>query len=188
MIQLIRHLNSVHPLSEKLTEHLLRVLQKQTFSKKSFLLQAGQVCKHIYFIETGLVRCFYPKRGSEICTWFMKEGDVIISVESFFLQKQSYEYIQALEETVVYGISYSELQFIYQHFPEFNVVGRVLTERYYVLSEERSYSLRMQTSQSRYESLLLQHPVFFQRVPLKYIASYLGMQPETLSRLRSSVR
>jgi len=73
----------------------------------------------------------------------MKEGDFMISVESFFNQKESYESIQALEDCEVYSASYNDVQNLYNKFPEYNFVGRVLTEKYYVLSEQRLYSLRM---------------------------------------------
>jgi hypothetical protein len=81
------------------------------------------------------------RERAEVSSWFMKEGDVIVSVESFFKQKPSYESIQALEETTVHYISYDELQFIYKNFLEFNFVARVLAEHYYTLSEQRLYSI-----------------------------------------------
>ena len=115
----------------------------------------------------------------------MKENDIIISVESFFRQTKSIESIQALEETVLYSISYNELQYIYRQFPEFNFIARVLTEKYYTLSEQRLYSIRMQRSHERYQYLLDHFPELIQRVPAKYLASYLGITEETLSRIRS---
>jgi len=115
----------------------------------------------------------------------MKEGDVIISVESFFKQIVSYENIQAVEECVVYYIYYNELQYIYGHFPEFNFIGRVLIEKYYALSEQRLYSIRMQRGHDRYQYLLDHFPELIQRLPSKYIASYLSITEETLSRIRS---
>lgn len=153
--------------------------------KKDYLLRAGHVSRNICFIAKGLLRCFYFKDGEEVSSWFMKEGDVIISVESFFTQKESYESIQALEDSLLYYITYDELQHLYRHFPEFNFIGRVLVERYYTLSEQRLFSLRMQRSQERYEYLLQHHPELVLRVPMKNLASYLGITEETLSRIRS---
>ena len=116
----------------------------------------------------------------------MKEGDVIVSVKSFFKQTASEECIQALDDCLIYYITYSELQFIYRNFPEFNFVGRVLTERYYTLSEQRLYALRMQRSHDRYAYLMEHHAELIQRVPSKFLASYLGITEVTLSNIKGS--
>ena len=115
----------------------------------------------------------------------MKEGDIIISVESFFDQKASYESIQALEDSLLYCIEYAQLEHIYRAYPEFNFVARVLLQKYYKLSEQRLYSLRMQRSQERYDYLMEHAPELILRVPAKHLATYLGMAEETVSRIRS---
>jgi CRP-like cAMP-binding protein len=115
----------------------------------------------------------------------MREGDVIISVESFFRQSTSYESIQSLEDCELYYISYIELQEIYRNFPEFNFVGRALTEKYFCLSEQKLYSIRMMRASERYEYLLQQFPELAMRVPAKYLASYLGITPEMFSKIKS---
>jgi CRP-like cAMP-binding protein len=185
MTLLFNFLNSIRPLSDELVQHLSKVLKTKTFPKKTLLLKAGQVCQNMYFIESGLVRCFYIKGENEVCSWFMKEGDMIISVQSFFYQQESYESIQALEDLKVHYISFADLQFIYRELPELNFIGRILTEKYYALSEQRLYSLRMQRAQERYEYLVQHSSELILRVPSNYIASYLGITKETLSRVRS---
>ena len=117
----------------------------------------------------------------------MKEGDVIVSVESFFNQSPSYEAIQALEDCTLYYITYDELQFIFRNFMEFNFIGRILIEKYYTLSERRLYSLRMQKAQDRYKYLMDHHPELILRVPSKHLASYLGIAEPTLSTIKSSL-
>ncbi|MCW3074587.1 MAG: Crp/Fnr family transcriptional regulator [Flaviaesturariibacter sp.] len=184
-MELLRFLNSVHPLSEALLDHLRTILKPRELSRKEYLLKAGHICRHICFIEQGLLRCFYMKEDHEVCSWFMKEGDVIISVESFYTQKPSYESIQALEDCILYYIEYNELQQIYRRFPEFNFTGRVLTENYYALSEQRLYSMRMQRSQERYDYLMEHHSELVLRVPAKYLASYLGITEVTMSKIKS---
>jgi CRP/FNR family transcriptional regulator, anaerobic regulatory protein len=182
---LIQYLQSIHPLSAGLVEFLLENIKEKRAGKKEYLLKAGHVSRNIYFISKGILRCFYLKDDIEVCSWFMKEGDVIASVESFFNQTESYESIQALEDCELFYIDYNQLQYIYQHFPEFNFVGRVLAEKYYCLSEQRLYSLRMQRSQEKYDYMLEHFPELIQRVPSKYVSSYLGITEETLSRVRS---
>lgn len=181
----MQFLNSIHPLSEKLQEYLSEHLVRTEIPKKHFILRQGHICYNIYFIQQGLVRCFYIKDDKEISSWFMNEGDVIVSVESFFTQTVSYESIQALEDCILYYLSYEDLQYIYWHFPEFNFIGRVVTENYYKLSEQRIYSLRMQRALEKYQYLLINFPQLIQRVPSKYIASYVGITEETLSRIRA---
>ena len=187
MKQLLDLLNRIHPLSKPLEDFLGEHLKLKELRKKEFLLKAGHVSRYIYFIESGLLRCFYIRHEAEVCSWFMKEGDVIISVESFFTQRPSYESIQALEDCELYYISYDELQFIYRHFPEFNFTGRVLTEKYYTLSEQRLYSLRMQRGYERYQYIIEHFPELILRVPSKYLASYLGITEVTLSHIKGRV-
>ncbi len=184
MDQFLQSLNQIHPLPKELLKLLELNLETLVFPKKSFLLKQGQVCKNICFIEKGLARCFYVKEDREVSSWFMKEGDLIISVESFFKQRPSYENIQALEECVVFSFDYNTLQALYLQFPEFNFIGRVLTEKYYALSEQRLYSLRMQRAAERYAHLMDHFPEIIQRVPSTFIASYLGITLETLSRIK----
>lgn len=185
MEELLQLINSICPISAELTEHLALTLKEKTYKKNEYLLKEGEVCRNICFIKKGLTRCFYNNGILEVCSWFMKEGDMIISVDSFFQQKPGAESIQALEECEVAYLSYDELQFMYKNFPEMNFIGRVLTEKYYSLSEQRLYSLRMHRSDQRYQYLLKNFPELIQRVPVKYIASYLGVARETLSRNRS---
>lgn len=121
------------------------------------LLKEGQVCNHIYFIEKGFLRSYYINNDKEITGWFMKENDIIISVNIFFKRKPSYEWIQTIEESTLHYIHYDELQKIYKEFIEFNIVGRILTEIYYTLSEERLYAMRSHTAEECLQFLQDKH-------------------------------
>lgn len=177
--------NSIIPLSDALKERLMSLLCVDTFPKKTLLLKEGQISNYIYFIEKGFVRSFYQKGNQEITSWFMQENDFFFSVNSFINRQPSQEYIETIEESTLCYIHYDELQKMYREFIEFNIVGRVLTEKYYVLCEERLQSIRKQRSEERYQFLLSYHTQILQRAPLKYVASYLGISLETLSRIRS---
>lgn len=179
--------NSVYPLPESFWKELNDSVEERDLAKKSILLKIGSVCNEIHFLVSGLARAYYIKDDEEVTSWFMKENDVIISVQSFFRQTPSAECIELLEASRVISLHYDLLQKLYKKYPEFNFVGRVLTEHYYVLSEERAQSLRMQTAKERYEILMATHPGILLRAPLKYVASYLGMKPETLSRMRAQL-
>jgi CRP/FNR family transcriptional regulator, anaerobic regulatory protein len=185
MEKLLLFLESIHPMTDGLKHHLATILKAKELPKREYLLRSGHVSKKICFICQGLLRCFYLKDGHEVSSLFMKEGDVIVSVESFFSQKPSYESVQALEDSIVYYITYDELQFAYKNFLEFNFIGRVLLEKYYTLSEQRLYSLRMQRAQERYDYLLEHHSELVLRVPAKYLASYLGITEVTMSKIKA---
>ena len=101
MDTLIDFLHSVYPLSTELKEHLAKILKKKELKKKELLLSAGSICRNVYFVSQGLLRCYYLEDG-EVCKWFMKEGDVVYSVRSFLTQTASNEYIQALENCQLY--------------------------------------------------------------------------------------
>lgn len=181
---LLQFLSAVHPLSPGLQGYLASVIQYRELSKKDYLLKAGHVCRDIYFIESGLLRCYYTKGDIEICSWFMKELDVIVSIESFYGRTPSHENIQALEDCTLYYISYEQLYHAYREYPEFNWVGRELTQNYYRLWAKQLYGLRMQQAPERYAWLLEQHPELIQRVPAKYLASWLGITEVMLSVIK----
>jgi CRP/FNR family transcriptional regulator, anaerobic regulatory protein len=172
MEEVIKYLGAIYPLSDELEKYLASVIKERPIRKKDYLLKAGHVCRNICFISTGLLRCFYLQNSQEISSWFMMEGDVIISVESFFRQAKSKESIQALEDSLLYSLEYADLQYMYRNFPESNFIGRVLTEKYYILSEQRLYSLKIQKAPGRYQYIFENFPVLLQRVPAKYIASF----------------
>lgn len=184
METLFNFLQSVHPLSPGLQTYLATHLKERSIPRKGYLLKAGHICRSICFIESGLLRCYYTKGDTEVSSWFMKEGDVVISIESFFHQQQSYETIQALEDTKLYSIEFSELHHIYREFPEFNFTGRALTERYYILWTQLLHAIRMKTAEEKYAWLLENFPGFILRIPAKYLASWLSISETYFSDVR----
>lgn len=184
---LVQFLESIHPLSDGLKDQLATIVRIKEMKKKDMLLRAGHICRNIYFIEEGLLRCYYSVGDTEVSSWFMKEGDVMVSIESFFQQKPSYESIQALEDCFLYYIEYKELQLLYKQFPEFNFTGRVLTEKYYTLWAQQLFALRMHSAMDRYNWLLNSFSELILRVPAKYIASYLGITEAHLSVIKGKL-
>ncbi|WP_138994039.1 Crp/Fnr family transcriptional regulator [Larkinella sp. C7] len=184
LLSAIRQLQSI---PEPLENALRQTLRRHELPRRHWLLQPGQVSERIFFIEKGVARGYYLKDDREVTSWFMKESDFIISIVSFYSRQPAQEYIELLEDSVLWSITYDQLQRLYDAFPEFNKVGRLLTERYYLLSERRAQNLRMQSAQERYTQLLADFPDSCRRLPLKYIASHLGLSPETVSRLRANI-
>jgi len=182
---MFKQLNGIHHLSGELEAHLNSVLKQEQHSKKSLLLKAGHIARRIYFVEKGFVRAFYHKNDSAYTTWFMGQNEFIISVYSFFSQKPSFENIEILEDSTLLSITWEQLQDIYKKFPEFNITGRIITEQYYIRSEERTIELQTLTAQQRYQKLIGTYPQILQKASLGQIASYLGIKQETLSRIRA---
>ena len=185
MEKLLLTLNAIAPLGLALENAIQQNLKKTHLLKKDFLAKEGQVSKNIYFLEKGTCRAFYFSEEKEITNWFMSDGDIVISVYSFFTQSPSLENIQLLEDATVYSLSYQQLQEIYLHFPQFNLHGRIITEQYYMLSEQRNFALKKQSAKQRYDLLLKQYPHILQKASLGHIVSYLGITQETLSRIRA---
>jgi len=183
-IGLLNLLNNFSILSVGLQDQIKALLVEESFKKKSILLREGQVSQRIYFIKKGFIRAYYFKDGREFTTWFMGEGDIILSVFSFFSRKPSIEFIEVLEDSQLQSINWDQLQSLYKNYPEFNLTGRLITEQYYIRSEERTINLQTQDAKQRYEKLLLDYPEILQKASLGQIASFLSIKQETLSRIR----
>lgn len=189
MDELLAYLDSIFPLSSELRDHLRGIVYRRETKRKDMLLRPGNVCRELYFIESGLVRGFHLKRGDEVNNWLVKEGEICIDVLSFFRQRPTSNFIQTLENGVLWGVRHDDLQATYLQFLEFNIVRAKITELYYMMSEERAYCLNQLNARERYEYARENWAWMFQRtasgkyrVPQKHVASLLGVKPETISR------
>jgi len=183
--RLLSQLNMIAPLSESLTNRFREYLKMEVRPRRHLLLRAGDTAKKIYFINHGSARAFhYSKEGRENTTWFMGEGDLMISVYSFYTQQPAEEYIELLEQSELLSMTWHQLQSIYADHPEYNYIGRRVTEKYYIMAEERAIMLRTLTAKERYERLISAYPAILQKALLGQIASFLGVSLETLSRIR----
>lgn len=182
---LLEKLNKFHPLSKDLTERILSVTKTITHPAGDYILKEGQVCDKACLVVKGLARSYYINEGRDITSRFMDEGFIITSWISYYTQQPGNEFIEALEETILACINYSDIQKLYSDFPEFNIVGRKQAEYSFYLAEQRTQILRKHTAEEKYKFFLEHHPSLLLRVSLKNIASYLGMNEETLSRVRS---
>lgn len=184
---LLQTLNFISPLSAALDKRFRETLVQENLPKRHHLLREGQIANKIYFINHGFARAYHlTRQGRECTSWFMGQGDLMISVYSFYTQRPAAENIELLEDSELLSMKWNQLQAIYAEFPEYNFTGRLVTEKYYMLSEERTILLRTSTARERYEKLLEMHPGITQRASLGQLASYLGITPETLSRVRGN--
>lgn len=185
MESLFEHIRQYCRLSNDSLNDLGASLQKVELSKGSLLITAGKICSHVYFLEKGCLRGFYNLDGKEITYWFAFESNFVTSFFSFITRKPCVENIQLIEDCTLWAVSYDDLQRLYDQHPGIERLGRIMHERYYVMLEERFVSNHFKEARERYENLMTNAPHILQRVPLGYIASYLGITQETLSRIRS---
>ncbi|AFM03467.1 cAMP-binding protein [Bernardetia litoralis DSM 6794] len=186
LINLFNLLDSFYLLHQDTKLALAEIIQTKEYKNGEIILSQGDTNKHLYFLEKGLVRAFYYKDEKELTSWIFPENTLFISVYSFLTQTPSFETIEAIEDCKIHFISYSKLQELYNLHLDLNVVGRKLTEMYYIQMAERATNLRMIDSKTRYENFIKNYPNLINRTPLGYVASYLGMSQETLSRIRRS--
>ncbi|MGG9962903.1 Crp/Fnr family transcriptional regulator [Ferruginibacter sp. SUN106] len=185
MQQLLSHIKNYAPLSEAAQSALEDCFEMMTLSKNEFLLTQGQVCRHLYFVEKGALRGFYNSDGKEVTHWFGFEKDFVTSFHSFTTHEPAVENIQLLEGSILWSISKETLTVLFNEYHEIERLMRIAYEKYYIRLEERFVNAQFKTASERYENLLSQTPHIIERVPLGYIASYLGISQETLSRIRS---
>jgi CRP-like cAMP-binding protein len=122
-----------------------------------------------------------------VCDWFFAENEIVVSIDSFYDQKKSEDYIQALEDSELFYISFQEFQYLYRTYVEFNVVGRVLTNKYLRIWHRQARNIRMLNARERLLFFLENQPDLSLRVPVRDQASFLAMTQETLSRTRGSI-
>lgn len=183
---LLQKLGMILPLPGAFQQRVNDEVITQNFRKKHLLLEPGQTARRLYFIRSGFLRAFYfDRQGREFTSWFLGKGDLMISTYSFFTQKPAQEYIEVLQDSKLQSLSWNELNAYYADFPQGNLLGRIILQKSFIVSEARAMFLRNNSPELRYRQLLMQHPDIEQQTTLTNIASYLGITRETLSRLRS---
>lgn len=184
---LFERFNAVRPVTSQLITDVERYLELFDVPKNKVLLQEGQRDDYMYVVVKGLLRMYYIKDDNEICSRFAEEHQMCVSVQSFFERKPGYEFIQAIESSTIARIHFDNLEKLYNEHIEFNYISRVITQQYFIKSELRLFLMRKQSAEERYVYFCENFPGLLQRVPLKYIATYLGLTLETLSRIRNKI-
>ena len=158
------------------------------FKQKEYILEEGQVSTHLHFIAIGLVRIFYVKDSKEITSYLSSDNGFVSSYSSFINQSKSYEYIQCLEKSQTLAINYKDMQELYETVPQWERIGRFFSEQNVLCLADRLLKLQSIPAKEKYlEFLKTSSEKIVQRTPLIHIASYLGITPESLSRIRSEI-
>ena len=180
----INTLNYFYPLSEGIKDYLRKHSYPCSFRKGKLLLKAGEICDHIYFIKKGAVRGFIKEGTKDITTWITAENEIVSSISSLDSKEPALENMQAIENCDLLAITYTDFQDLYNKFPEFNIVARKILQKYYQDAERRAFIARVANAEKKYRLFLTRYGHLANRIPLKYIASFLGITLETLSRVR----
>ena len=183
--EFISCLRAIHPVPE---EALAIIHQKSSYlfvKKGKFIRSALDKEEKIYFIVKGCVRGFVKDDGMEITTWITNENNIVGSIRNLGCDVYTEEYLQVLEDSQLIQICRRDIEDMYESFPEANIIARKILEIHYRDAEERAFLSRLPSAQKRYNRFVLTRPELVGRVPIKYIASYLGMKLETLCRIRT---
>lgn len=187
MTELFDYFDNFLSLSEDAKKALTEVCSKVFVKKNEILQPIGHTCKTIYFLKSGIARIYYYKDGIDITEHFAFEGNIIARVESLFIGKPSQKAIQVLEDSEMIAINATQLFKLYDAFPKIERLFRLIFEAAYVDTINRIESIQFHSAEERYLALMKEKDII-QRIPLKYIASYLGITQVSLSRIRASIK
>jgi CRP/FNR family transcriptional regulator, anaerobic regulatory protein len=184
IIQSIKSITSLNDAEEKA---FLSILEVKIFKKKEFLLQEGEICNKITFVNNGCMRLFYNVEGVENTIQFFFADSWYTDYASFLTGRPTIENMQALEASEVVQFKKDDLYKLYDSMPIFEKVGRIFAENAYLSVSQLNQMKTNEEPEIRYINLLKTRPELVQQIPQHYIASYLGIKPETLSRIRKRI-
>ncbi|MGM9479549.1 Crp/Fnr family transcriptional regulator [Pedobacter sp. GSP4] len=176
-----------HPLNDEIEKRINQHTFPISYKKNKYLVSPVDRNKFLFLIVKGVVRGFIKDGNSEITTWIAKENEVVGTIMNLWIDGDSEEYLQALEDVDLIAIPHVLSEYLYENFAEANIVGRKMMEQYYRSAEERAYLCRISSAEKRYKRFLVSFPDLINRVSLKHIASFLAIRLETLSRIRAKI-
>lgn len=181
------HFSEMREIVESDWDLLVSKCHKEHYPKKSLILKQGQIENHLSFIEEGICRLFVPKENNDITIKFFFENSYVIGFDSFLQRSPARYNIEALTDVVIWRIAYEDLQELYQTSLSANFFARRAVEGVYLEKLEREFSLLTFSAEEKYLHLLQNYPHLIQKIPLKYLASYIGIAPQSLSRIRKQI-
>jgi CRP-like cAMP-binding protein len=187
MESLIQTIKKYIPLSPEEENTIGELFTELSLSSGNYFLEEGKICRHIAFIHKGLMRYFINNDGNERTMYFSRENEFVCNYLSFLPQTPSDKSIQALEDTRIYIISYENLQRFYKEIKEGQQFGRLAIEQVFLTAIQQLDSLYTAPPALRYQQFLTVYPDLVQRIPQYFIASYVGIKPQSLSRIRKRI-
>ncbi len=182
---LINFIKQIIPINERDAEEIANAFHFAKIEKNSLFLKENEISDDYFYLQNGLMRVFlYDLEGNEITTDIFTDNNIVFEITSFFNRVKSETNIQAITDCTGYRISYEELNKLFHDKPTFRDFGRAILVKEFIASKKRNYAMINQTAEQRYHHLLTSKPEIVKHVPLKYIASYIGVTDSTLSRIR----
>ena len=188
MINIKNYFKTLVDISDEDLDLFISKLSQKEFGKKSVILEMGEQEDFLSFIEEGIVRFNIPKDDYDFTFGFAFPGSFVSSYDSFLSRMPSVYNIEAITDSILWQISYDDLRFIYDNTTIGEKIGRLIAEDLYIKKMKRELSLLQDNARKKYEDLLKQQPQLIQNIPLKYIASYIGIRPQSLSRIRRQIK
>ncbi len=186
MEKIIKHFDKYLPLGDNEKEALISRLTERKIKRKQYILQEGDTCKHFSYIVEGCFKTYgVDNAGKEHNLLFTAEDDWISDIDSLHKERPSKLFIEAIEPSTILQISKGDLWYLYTNYPKFDRNFRVIIEDKYIELQNRLLQTLSTTAYERYESFLEQYPNLANRLPNTQIASYLGITPEFLSKIRN---
>lgn len=185
--KLISSIQSIIDLTQKEVECINELFKEKQIKKGDFFLAEGQVCKQVGFITKGLMRYYINHDGEDKTYAFAQETNFVCNNESFIPQTPSTKIIQALEDCEIFQISYADLETFYKSIRQGERFGRLVIEQVFIQTLKDLSSFYTDTPEYRYERFIKQHPDLQQRISQYHIASYVGVKPQSLSRIRKRI-
>jgi CRP-like cAMP-binding protein len=182
-----KHLERFVTLTDHDWEIFSSKLIKREFSKKSILLKVGQNEKYLSFIEQGIVRFYIPTKLNDITFGFAFDNNFVSAYDFFLTQEPSNYQLETITNTILWSLNYDDLQEIYTKTDVGNKIGRLASEDLFLKKSKRELSLLTESAERRYLNLFKEQPHLLKLIPLKYIASYIGITPQALSRIRKRI-
>ena len=187
MDEIFKLLSAIRQLTPGCISDILKVVKFQKVKKGDVILKIGDINERLYFITKGALHCFYYVDEKPVSDWFFFENETVVSIGSYYDQSPSQACIVALEDSELYYITHSDYEYLKSTHPEFCYIASKLLERYLVLFHEHAIFIRKTPALKRYQLILEKRSELVARVPVAALATWLDMEPETLSRMRSKV-
>ena len=179
--------NIIPHLSNEEWQAIEKLIVVKEFKKGDYIVTQGEVCNYVYFINKGFNRFYKVIDGKEISTGFIGANEYVSSYDSFLTRQPAFENLDVLEDTELMALSYNDMQTLYNDYPVFQIFGRKIAEYLFIWINQRNNALLLLTPEQRYESMIINDSELLQRVPQYMLASYIGVTPEHLSRIRKKM-
>lgn len=189
MKNLTQTINNIISLTEDEDNEVLSRFNLEEFNRNEFVVKIGQYCNKIFFVKSGQLRVYYDDdRGNEVTCYFTKENEFISSYTSFLTHTPTKENIQAIQHCELLSISKDQLEKLSERVPKIHQFRRIIAENLFIAMERRVAMLQSQSAQEAYENIIKENPELVLKIPQQYLASFLGITPQHLSRIRKNTK